>query len=81
MGSISWSRDAIERVLWTVVQVVVAAALTAATEAFLGSETLDATSVKAIVLAAWAGALAALKAFVAKSISGTISPASTAKAG
>ncbi len=80
MESISWGRDALERIFWTVVQVVVAAALTAATDALLSTDTLDAGTAKAILLAVYAAGLAALKAWLATFVKGTISPASTAKA-
>lgn len=80
MPNTQWAKDAAERVFWTAVQVVLAAVLTTLTGTLVGAETLNSDVVKAAVMAAYGAGLAALKAFVAKSIPGTISPASTVKA-
>jgi hypothetical protein len=79
----TWAKDAAERIIFTVLQVVVAAGLTALTSSIAsamsdGSVTLD--DLRAIVFVTYAAAAAALKAWVANLFGGTISPASFAKA-
>lgn len=81
MGSNHWARDAIERIVSTVVQLVLAAVLTAFTESLRGAEdpaTINAVTVA--IAAAYGAGLAALKAWFASLVGGTISPASLAKA-
>lgn len=79
METISWSRDAFERVAWTVVQVLLATFLTAVTEAIRGTEVTDLDAITAALLAGWGAVAALVKAWVAKFIEGTVTPASTAK--
>jgi hypothetical protein len=76
----SWARDAIERIVSTVVQLVIAAALAAFTKEITGAETVTLDTVTGAIMAAYVAGLAALKAWIAKAIDGTISPASLAKA-
>lgn len=75
-----WARDTVERVFWTVVQVVAGAFLTAVTANLTSAEALDKETVVVALTTGYAAALAALKAWVARSKPGTISPASFAKA-
>lgn len=82
-SSISWAKDAVERVFWTVVELVIGAALTALTASLTtavsdGSVTLE--ELKGVVTLVWAAVAAAVKAYLAKLVPGTVSPASTAKA-
>lgn len=79
MGNQSWAKDAWERVGSTFIQVIVAAVLTAATEALVQLEAIEGTAATGIILATFAAILAALKAWWAKRITGTISPASLVK--
>lgn len=83
-SQMSWAKDAVERVFWTVVELVVGAAMTALTAALTsavsdGSVTLE--ELKGVVTIAWTAVAAALKAYLAKLVPGTISPASTARPG
>lgn len=74
-----WAKDAAERILVTVIQMVLAAALTAFTESIRGTDPVTLDALTGAILAAYAAGLAALKAWVAKLVPGTVSPASFAK--
>lgn len=75
----NWAKDAIERVVSTLIQVVVGAALVAFTEAIRGSDTVTLDTVTGALLAGYTAAVAALKAWLARLVPGTVSPASLAK--
>jgi hypothetical protein len=80
MGSSTWAKDAVERIVWTVVELVVTAALAAFTNVIRGADVVTVDTLIAAVSAAYAAAVTALKAWFAKMVEGTISPASMAKA-
>lgn len=77
----AWARDAVERIVSTLLQVVVAAALAAFTQAITGAENVTLDTVTGALVAAYAAGLAALKAWLAKLIPDTVSPASVVKSG
>lgn len=79
MDNASWAKDAWERVGSTFIQVVIAAVLTAATEALVQLEAIEGNVATGIILATFAAVLAAVKAWWAKRVSGTVSPASLVK--
>lgn len=81
MYSVSFAKDAIERILSTVVQVFLAAALTAATEVVVGNDGGSLDAISTAIMAGWGAGLAAIKAYLAKIKTGTLSPASLAKSG
>lgn len=72
----SWARDAIERIVRTVLQLVIAAALTAFTKEIQGTETVTLDTITAALMAAYAAGAAALMAWVARFKDNTLSPAS-----
>lgn len=72
----SWARDAIERIVRTVIQVVVAAALTAFTKEIQGTEVVTLDTITVALGAAYAAGAAALMAWLAKFKDDTLSPAS-----
>lgn len=72
----SWARDAIERIVRTVVQLVIAAALAAFTKEIQGADVVTLDTVGVALMAAYAAGAAALMAWLAKFKDNTLSPAS-----
>lgn len=78
--SASWGKDTIERVLSTVVELVLGAATAAFIQKLGGSETVTLDSVFQALTAAATAGYAVVKAYLARLVQNAISPASLAPA-
>jgi hypothetical protein len=79
-SSASWGKDTVERVLATVVELVLGAATAAFIQKISGTETVTLDSVFQALTAGATAGYAVLKAYLAKLVQNAISPASLAPA-
>lgn len=81
MENSNWLRDAVERVVRTVIAIVVGAGLAAFTEKIKGTENVSLDTITAALAAAYSAGASALMSWLATLAQNTVSPASFAKRG